>query len=559
VSIPFSLNIDTAQIVKFRWADRLFVVICIVGFAVIALAFAFAQHGAFPDDIYITWRCARNFAEGYGLSYNHGENYLGTSGPGYALLIGMLGKVIGFASIPIISEVLSTTAIFLTAVGLLFSFIKSGHKLLGAAAGTLYISSPFVRSAYGFEVLLQIACVVWALFLYFYPGRITQARWICLALLATGAFFRPDGMLWIVPIAFHAWFQNYNAKQHKSVRTLAFIRAFPLREALFFCFVLGLGLLAIRATSGQWIPTTYAAKSAQRSSTDWPGFLKGGVNWLETVLVAQNRMLPAVMWLSIGGLACSSYAIAVQKIRPLGVLLVAAFLHFAIYSEKLPFYSWYYAIEGLMFAVLAGLAINSAYRLANRLLPYAGTLVVAVGVYCGYLFVTSSLSSSKADQVGLATSEKVRTYFAFGEWLKLNTQPNESVGLCEVGIIGWVSDRPIIDQFFLVSRGDLESIGRHVYDKSFRDRKPTYIAESPSLFGTMRGHTWFWRDYEFVTSFPSGHAKPMTPDEADLIRPSGKLELDVWRRRKEPIPSDQAEKLSSAYNHEADLHLRAKQ
>lgn len=46
------------------------------------------------DDSYITYRYAFNFKEGYGLSFNPGENYYGTTAAGYAILLGgVLGSV----------------------------------------------------------------------------------------------------------------------------------------------------------------------------------------------------------------------------------------------------------------------------------------------------------------------------------------------------------------------------------------------------------------------------------------------------------------------------------
>ncbi len=39
------------------------------------------------DDVYIIYRYARNFAGGMGMVYNPGQAYLGTSSPGYTLLL----------------------------------------------------------------------------------------------------------------------------------------------------------------------------------------------------------------------------------------------------------------------------------------------------------------------------------------------------------------------------------------------------------------------------------------------------------------------------------------
>ncbi|MFQ5670246.1 MAG: hypothetical protein ACE5HD_06970 [Acidobacteriota bacterium] len=52
------------------------------------------------DDAYITFRCARHLAAGAGLVYNRGENVLGTSSPGYALILAGWSRMIGTADFP---------------------------------------------------------------------------------------------------------------------------------------------------------------------------------------------------------------------------------------------------------------------------------------------------------------------------------------------------------------------------------------------------------------------------------------------------------------------------
>src|SRR5918912_119366 len=51
------------------------------------------------DDAYITFRYARNLATGLGLVYNPGEWVLGTTAPGWAMLLG-LGYRLGLTDLP---------------------------------------------------------------------------------------------------------------------------------------------------------------------------------------------------------------------------------------------------------------------------------------------------------------------------------------------------------------------------------------------------------------------------------------------------------------------------
>ncbi|MDP6777925.1 MAG: hypothetical protein QGI83_14300, partial [Candidatus Latescibacteria bacterium] len=54
---------------------------------------AICYHRVQMDDPYITYRYARNIAEGHGFIYNPGESVLGTTAPLYALILALGGQV----------------------------------------------------------------------------------------------------------------------------------------------------------------------------------------------------------------------------------------------------------------------------------------------------------------------------------------------------------------------------------------------------------------------------------------------------------------------------------
>src|SRR5207248_20803 len=106
---------------------------------------------------------------------------------------------------------------------------------------------------------------------------------------------------------------------------------------------------------------------------------------------------------------------------------------------------------------------------------------------------------------------------------------------------------PIVDQFFLINPGDVDSLNRHIYDSAFKAMHPTYIAESPLLFGTMRGHSWLWRYYEFWSSYPPGRTIPLNSKQTQDLRKAGLIELDVWKLQTRPLPLSRAQKLAKDY------------
>jgi hypothetical protein len=191
--------------------DRFFALA--VGFILVILSvtFARAQHGAFADDVYITFRYARNFSEGYGLTYNPGQNYLGTSGPGYALLLGVLGKIGGATCIPFFAEALCTLSLFLISLALFVAFFQMNERVLGVLASVFVIASPLLRDTYGFEILPQLACVVWAYVLYVRDVEDKRPARATAVLLALATVLRPDGILWFAPILLFAWWSGYQS------------------------------------------------------------------------------------------------------------------------------------------------------------------------------------------------------------------------------------------------------------------------------------------------------------------------------------------------------------
>ena len=62
------------------------------------------------DDSFISYRYARNFADGYGLVFNPGERFFGTTAAGYATTLGLLHMLMGSA-IPKLSVALTTLGV----------------------------------------------------------------------------------------------------------------------------------------------------------------------------------------------------------------------------------------------------------------------------------------------------------------------------------------------------------------------------------------------------------------------------------------------------------------
>ncbi len=100
------------------------------------------------DDALITFRYAGNVAAGRGLVYNAGSRVLGTTSPGWALLLGAGGLVVGWNGIPPLAQLLNGLLIGATGAVLGYAATRLfGRPLLGAAVAGAAMVGPFTLFA----------------------------------------------------------------------------------------------------------------------------------------------------------------------------------------------------------------------------------------------------------------------------------------------------------------------------------------------------------------------------------------------------------------------------
>ncbi len=131
-------------------------------------------------------------ARGSGLTYNPGERVLGTTAPGYAVLLGGLGYLTDANSIPSISR--AVNAIFLLVAGLaasLSTYRLTSNASLGAVVFGLAVLGPYTlfSSVAGMEVSLFLALVATGLF-----AMISDRRFVASLLFGLTPLIRPEGI-----------------------------------------------------------------------------------------------------------------------------------------------------------------------------------------------------------------------------------------------------------------------------------------------------------------------------------------------------------------------------
>ncbi len=196
------------------------------------------------DDAYITFRYARNLAEGEGFVYNPDEHVLGTTTPLYTFLLAGLSLATGWRDYPTLAMVTNALAGAAAVVLLyLLGHRLSGQRTVGAAAALLWALAPFsvTFAIGGMETDLTIALILAA----FLSHLARQPLWTTLC-AALAFLARPDTLIATAPLFLDLWFVR---------------RRPPWREA-----ALGLALLApwflyATLTFGSPLPASIAAKS----------------------------------------------------------------------------------------------------------------------------------------------------------------------------------------------------------------------------------------------------------------------------------------------------------
>ncbi len=396
-----------------------------VGYAagMAALLFLFLRHWGY-DDPYITYRYADNLRLGLGFVYNPGERVLSTTTPLWTLLLAAMRNP--WLDMPVLANALSALSAALGALGLFSLARRWRTPWAGWTALAVYPLFPLLLSTTGSETPLYLALGIWAVVAYAWE-RYTWSGF----LLALTALARPDGILLAGVLgADYLWGCCRSQKRQPPERE-SVPRGIPWGALA----ALGIPLALWSAFSlryfGNPLPVTLAAKQAQARMSISRDFLEGLPRVLGWYARHPYLLLAA---LALGGI------VFLGKTRSRWALFAAwPVLYFAAYAVLgVSSYFWYYTPLVPGFVILAGLGAEGLLRLpALRQYRPGAALLLALAVlpWMGYALT----------QMPQHNDKRLDAYRAAGVWLRENTPPDASVGMLEVGIIGYYARRPVVD------------------------------------------------------------------------------------------------------------------
>jgi len=385
------------------------------------LYFAFRNHAY--DDPFITYRYAENIAVGRGFVYNPGERVLSTTTPLFTMILAVLVRIP--MAMPRMAVLLGAAG---TALGgiLLWDIARSMKTPWAGWAGLfLYPSSSLMLSTLGSEMPLYVALCLASLAAYARRRYGPAALCAALAVLA-----RPDGMLAAAVLALH--YAGTRARNREPGTPFWRPVVSPL---LAFLGILMLWGLFAWNYFGSPLPVTLAAKLRQGDMAISRPFAAGFMDLVRDQ-TAWNDRLGA-------GLAILGLVFLLWRARGWSPLVGWTILYFVVYYlSGVSEYFWYYAPLVPAFAALVGLGMEALARMARadgRLRKW-----MAAAVAMGLVSLTAA-QAVRSWSISRIPDPRCRIYRAAGEWLASHVPARASVGMLEIGMIGYYARRPVVD------------------------------------------------------------------------------------------------------------------
>ena len=405
--------------------NSLWIGVCLAALMAVTLYFGLSQHPSSFDDAYITYRYARNIAQGRGFVYNVGEPVLGTTAPLYALLLASLSLI--WSDIPTLSHFIGVLA-WVLCVPVAYSIARSDdHEIAGLAAASLIAVNTLFLNVLGMETTWYV--LVTLLAFYFYVREKPAWAGVCAGL----AFLtRWDGMLVTAVLGF--------ADVLKQRRRL------PKSLVISACLIipwLGYSQLVF----GSIFPNTLFAKAGQGWKTGLGGteigsFPRGLVSTASSAY-RENPLHVLLFGLSMVGI----FSAIRNRVKWWPVMLWTA-AYFGGYTVLgVLRFSWYYPplIPPLVLLIGQGIEELTESLPSDFQWPRRAVAVLLI-VLCLIPSVDWLVASRRSGM-----DKHIATYVEVGKWLRDHTPSDSSVATIEIGVIGFYSDRTIVDTMGLVS------------------------------------------------------------------------------------------------------------
>ena len=486
------------------------------------------------DDSFITYRYAFHLREGYGLVFNIGEAYYGTTAAGYAAVLTLfssLGIFIAniltinesYFSIQNVSTFLSTMS--LTTVSLLMFHISGARKSillsipLFVFTSLLFYASPF-NEVSGHETYAYLATAFAGTVLVVF----SNSYYLGAFFLAISASFRPDAVLFaaIVPVV-DLFRSELSFKNYLKIKFLGFTAVYIL--------VLGSWLLYLTIHFGSPVPGTMAAKKVQVALGYWPlytmqvlreyfsvalnslGFniVKVGLLGLilrykfkEQTYIRSNLTYIAVVWILFGVLSASAYLIFNVTFWPwYGVPLFFSVLITTCIG-------WIKIFNLIEFSLVALGQNNKKIRLVEL-------ISISIIVLALILYTFPRMNKwATTKNINLHTS----SYSEIVDFISKDSPQGAVIQISEPGSLAFHlgPKYKVVDELGLISPGVAQALKRKDFSYTTNTWKAKYLVCSWRGHYSACANSIILKDYNLAGEFNNEFWKPMLGSGAKLFK-----------------------------------------
>lgn len=423
----------------------------------------------FPnDDQFILYRYIDHIAAGQGFVYNLGERVLGATTPLFTLLCSAVKVMLPGVATP---ELVAWINILLFSASAVY-FYKLAARFLpqpyAYAACAVFAFDLAATIPEGMETPLFLL-VMFAFFHYLFERRFyASAAFLSLMLLT-----RPDAGL-IAVLAFVYWW-----------REAGFLSAARYTAA---CIALASPwLIFATAYFGSPVPQSLAAKLHSSAIYSLPLWQAAKVQLADLSRIYWGRIfdpdyLPLQMALNLAPLlvlaAAGSWRAGSRKTW---ILFAAPALYFASFAISNPIvFPWYLSEMRPLWILASFIGLAWLLDKTRPLIAAAALAVVVLGPALGWAHLV--VAHDRGSKVSL---------FQAGEYIGAHALPGDSVGIADIGIVGYLTQARIIDFIGLVSTS---SVGYYpvgaecragfytIPGKLIDDARPDWLVVNPAQF-----------------------------------------------------------------------------
>ncbi len=464
------------------------------------------------DDAFITYRYAKNLLEGRGFVYNPGERHLGTTSPLFALLLAFFGMF--YPDIPFWGSLLGLLALGGVAAFTYLLLSGSVNYWAGVVSIPLVLLNRALISTLGNESLLLLGLLVSQY--YFYTTR----RLKTFAVLAgLGVLTRGEGAL-LPAIIFLFECARWRREGKEDIIPWLIVIAVTAPWFL-FC----------KCYFGYFLPATLKVKMLASQNPRYD-FGASFFNGIATNFISQN--VDMNFWSNYSFNTYSRIVLAItflfgllkswmdHKFVPLTLSIAGYCVGYSLLGVG--FFHWYAA--PIAYALSLGLAY-AVYSLAGMAQAAPDILRLPPGKRRGPDGCSPGSSSNWIPLLRLLAllalimvlftihplqfSEFRRSIYAkAGWWIKANTSPDATIGLDEIGIVGYYADRRMVDLWGLAAPEMGQAETQYDFSYLVGTFRPEYIItqkRNPQLAPEIGMPHPRFGDYALVKKFVSPQIK----------------------------------------------------